>query len=30
MVAIAAVVIIGCLLESYVNPNILHFVLKIF
>ncbi len=30
MVGIAAVVIIGCLLESYVNPGILHFVLKIF
>lgn len=27
---IAVVVIIGCLLESYVNPGILHFVLKIF
>lgn len=27
---ITAVVIIGCLLESYVNPGILHFVLKIF
>lgn len=27
---IAAVVIIGCLLESYVNPGIVHFVLKIF
>lgn len=30
MVGIIAVVITGCLLESYVNPNILHFVLKIF
>lgn len=30
MVGIAAVVIIGCLLESYVNPGIMHFVLKIF
>lgn len=30
MVGIAAVVIIGCLLESYVNPGVLHFVLKIF
>lgn len=30
IVGIMAVVIIGCLLESYVNPNILHFVLKIF
>lgn len=30
MVGILAVVIIGCLLESYVNPNVLHFVLKIF
>lgn len=30
IVGIIAVVIIGCLLESYVNPNILHFVLKIF
>ena len=27
---IAAVVIIGCLLESYVNPKMLHFILKIF
>lgn len=30
MAGIATVVIIGCLLESYVNPGILHFVLKIF
>lgn len=30
MAGIAAVVIIGCLVESYVNPNIMHFVLKIF
>lgn len=30
MAGIATVVIIGCLLESYVNPSILHFVLKIF
>lgn len=30
MIGIVAVVIMGCLLESYVNPNILHFVLKIF
>lgn len=27
---VAAVVIIGCLLECYVNPKILHFILKIF
>ena len=27
---IMAVVIIGCLLESYVNPKMLHFILKIF
>lgn len=27
---IAVVVIIGCLLESYVNPKMLHFILKIF
>lgn len=27
---IMAVVIIGCLLESYVNPKILHLILKIF
>ena len=27
---IAAVVIMGCLLESYVNPKLLHFILKIF
>lgn len=30
IVGIIAVVIMGCLLESYVNPNILHYVLKIF
>lgn len=30
MIGILAVVIIGCLLESYVNPKILHFILKIF
>lgn len=30
IVGIVLVVIMGCLLESYVNPNILHFVLKIF
>lgn len=30
MAGIIAVVIIGCLLESYVNPKILQFVLKIF
>lgn len=30
IVGIMAVVIMGCLLESYVNPGILHFVLKIF
>lgn len=30
MVGIIAAVIIGCLLESYVNPKILQFVLKIF
>lgn len=30
IIGIMAVVIIGCLLESYVNPNVLHFVLKIF
>ncbi len=30
IVGIMAVVIMGCLLESYVNPNVLHFVLKIF
>ncbi len=30
IVAVAAVVIMGCLLESYVNPKILHFILKIF
>lgn len=30
MIGITVVVIIGCLLECYVNPNVLHFVLKIF
>ena len=30
MAGITAVVIIGCLLESYVNPKMLHFILKIF
>ena len=30
IIGIMAVVIMGCLLESYVNPGILHFVLKIF
>lgn len=30
IIGIMAVVIIGCLLESYVNPNVLHYVLKIF
>ena len=30
VIGIMAVVIMGCLLESYVNPSILHFVLKIF
>jgi len=30
IVLVAAVVIMGCLLESYVNPKILHFILKIF
>ncbi len=30
MAGIIAVVITGCLLESYVNPKLLHFVLKIF
>lgn len=30
IVVVAAVVIMGCLLESYVNPKIVHFVLKIF
>lgn len=30
IIGIVAVVIMGCLLESYVNPRILHFVLKIF
>lgn len=30
IIAIVAVVIMGCLLESYVNPKMLQFVLKIF
>ena len=30
MAGIIAVVIIGCLLESYVNPKMMHFVLNIF
>ncbi len=30
MIGIIIVVIMGCLLESYVNPKIVHFVLKIF
>lgn len=30
VVGIVVVVIIGCLLESYVNPKMLHFILKIF
>lgn len=30
IVGIVTVVIMGCLLESYVNPKILHFILKIF
>lgn len=30
MIGIVAVVIIGCLIESYVNPKLLHFILKIF
>lgn len=30
IIAIVAVVIIGCLLESYVNPKILQIILKIF
>lgn len=30
MIGIMVVVIIGCLLESYVNPKMLHFILKIF
>ena len=30
IVGIMAVVIIGCLLESYVNPKMLHLILKIF
>ena len=28
--AIVVVVIMGCMLESYVNPKMLHFALKIF
>lgn len=30
IIGIIAVVIMGCLLESYVNPKMLHFILKIF
>lgn len=30
IIGIVIVVIIGCLLESYVNPKMLHFILKIF
>lgn len=30
VIGIVIVVIMGCLLESYVNPGILHFILKIF
>ncbi len=30
MISIVVVVIIGCLVESYVNPKMLHFILKIF
>ncbi len=30
IVMVTVVVIMGCLLESYVNPKILHFILKIF
>ena len=30
IIGIAAVVIMGCLLESYVNPKLLHLILKIF
>lgn len=30
IICIIAVVIIGCLLESYVNPKMLYFILKIF
>ena len=30
IIGIVAVVIIGCLLESYVNPKMLNFILKIF
>ena len=30
IVMVTVVVIMGCLLESYVNPNIVHFILKIF
>ena len=29
MISIVVVVIIGCLVESYVNPKMLHFILKI-
>ena len=30
IIIVTAVVIMGCLLESYVNPKVLHFILKIF
>lgn len=30
IVGIAALATLGCLMESYVNPSVLHFVLKIF
>jgi uncharacterized membrane protein SpoIIM required for sporulation len=30
MIGIIIVIVIGCLIESYVNPKILHLVLKIF
>lgn len=30
IISIVVVVIIGCLVESYVNPKMLHFILKIF
>ena len=30
IIGITAVVIIGCMLESYVNPKLLHLILKIF
>lgn len=30
IIGVVIVVIMGCLLESYVNPEILHFILKIF